>query len=204
MPFTPTTNIAPFFGFTNFTPALPEFYWDVYSAEERLKKLCLEFQKMVCYANSLADNINIDHTLITELQDAFTQFMESGFDDYYKAQVIAWLNSHMNQIIKSIIGHVFFGLTDDGYFCAYIPEGWEDIIFDTGAVFGRSDYGRLILKMNVDSSNAIDNTYSYSLNTSNTQIETLIRDLENTTRRGDASYDTLFTNMSEVVSNGNF
>ena len=204
MSFTPPSMIAPFWGWTDFTPALPDFYWDVYSAEERIKKLCLELHKLCDYANMLGENINIDHELIQELQDAFTQFMESGFDDYYKAQLTAWLDSHMQEIIKSIIGHVFFGLTNDGYFCAYIPDGWQDIIFDTGMVFNRSDYGRLILKMNVDSPNAIDNTYSYTLNAQPNSIEQLIRDLEVTTRRGDASYETLFTNMNEVVSNGNF
>ena len=204
MPFTPTAPIAPFFGWTQFTPALPEFYWDVYSAEERIKKICMELHKLCEYANMLGENINIDHQLIDELQRAFTDFMNHGFDDYYKAQVIRWLDSHMQEIIKSIIGHVYFGLTSDGYFCAYIPDGWEDIIFDTGSVYGRSDYGRLILKLNVDAPNAIDNTYSYSLNSTPTAFESLIRDLETTTRRGDASYNALFTNMDVEVPNGNF
>ena len=196
--------VAPFWGWTDFTPALPDFYWNVYSAEERIKNLCLELHKLCDYANMLGDNINIDHQLIDELQAAFEQFMASGFDDYYKEQLTAWLDAHMQDIIKSIVGHVFFGLTDDGYFCAYIPDGWEDIVFDTGAVFGRSDYGRLILKMNVDSPNAIDNTYSYSLNAKPSTLESLVRDIEATTRRGDASYYTLFTNMNAEVPNGNF
>lgn len=204
MSFTPTSPIAPFWGWTQFTPALPEFYWDVYSAEERIKNICLELHKLCDYANMLGENINIDHNLIDELQQAFTQFMEYGFDDYYKEQMIRWLDAHMQDIIRHIAGHVYFGLTSDGHFCAYIPNGWQDIIFDTGMVYGRSDYGRLILKMNVDSPNAIDNTYSYTLNTQTESIEQLIRDLEITTRRGDASYETLFTNMDEVVSNGNF
>lgn len=204
MSFINPAPIVPFWGWTQDTPALPDFYWDVYSAEERIKKICMELHKLCDYANMLGENINIDHTLIQELQDAFTQFMESGFDDYYKEQMIRWLDEHMQDIIKRIIGHVFFGLTSDGYFCAYIPDGWQDIIFDTGMVYGRSDYGRLILKMNVDSPDAIDNTYSYTLNAQPESIEQLIRDLEVTTRRGDASYETLFTNMNEVVPNGNF
>jgi len=197
--FTPTTPIAPYFGWTHFTPALPSFYSNVYSREELIKKMCMELHKLCEYANMLGDNINLDHELITELQDAFDKFMKSGFNDYYKAQVTAWINAHLKEIIRSLVGHVFFGLTDDGYFCAYIPEGWEDIIFDTGAVYGRSDYGRLILRMNVDGEGVIDNTYSYSLNARPSTLQQLVRDLESVTNRSDKSYETLFTNMDVVL-----
>lgn len=70
MAFTPIDYIASYFGWTQFTPALPDFYWNVYSAEERVKKICFELDKLCNYANMLADNINIDHTLIDELQKA--------------------------------------------------------------------------------------------------------------------------------------
>ena len=49
MGFTPAAPIAPFWGWTQFTPALPEFYWDVYSAEERIKKICMELHKLCEY-----------------------------------------------------------------------------------------------------------------------------------------------------------
>lgn len=204
MSFTPPTMIAPFWGWTEFTPALPDFYWDVYSAEERIKKMCMEFHKLCEYANMLGDNINIDHELIKELQNAFQRFIDGQYDDYYKAMILKWINENMERLIAAAIKHLYFGLTDDGYFCAYIPESWSDIVFDTGAVFGRSDYGRLILKMNVDAPNAIDNTYSYSLNAKPSTIQQIITDLERATLRGDASYETLFTNMDVEVSNGNF
>ena len=146
MPFTPTSPVAPFFGFTDFTPALPEFYWDVYSAEERIKEICLRLHKIVSYANMLADNINIDHALIDELQAAFSQFMESGFDDYYKAQVASWIEANFKQIMGGLVGHmVFFGLTEDGYFTAYIPEMWA-FVFDTDVDYGSDTYGCLEIK----------------------------------------------------------
>ncbi len=56
---------------------------------------------------------------------------------------------------------VYFGLTDDGHFCAYIPDNWEDIEFDTGTNYGEFDYGRLILRYDVDGSGVIDNTGRY-------------------------------------------
>lgn len=143
MSFTPTAPIAPFFGWTQFTPALPEFYWDVYSAEERIKKICFELHKLCEYANMLGENINIDHELIDELQKAFTQFMESGFDDYYKEQVAKWINDNFKVIMDGLVGHMlFFGLTDDGYFTAYIPPKWA-IKFDTDIDYQSDNYGCL-------------------------------------------------------------
>lgn len=143
MAFTPTSPIAPFFGFTDFTTALPEFYWDVYTAEERIKEICFKLQKLVCYSNMLADNINIDHTLIDELQEAFEQFMASGFDDYYKDQVHDWISENFQVIMDGLLGHMlFFGLTDDGYFTAYIPQKWA-FVLGTDVDYESPNYGCL-------------------------------------------------------------
>lgn len=146
MSFTPPSMIAPFWGWTQFTPALPDFYWDVYSAEERIKKICMELHKLCDYANMLGENINIDRALIQELQDAFTQFMESGFDDYYKDQVVRWIDENFQMIMNGLLGHMlFFGLTQDGYFTVYIPEMWA-IVFDTDFDYESENYGCLEIK----------------------------------------------------------
>lgn len=55
-----------------------------------------------------------------------------------------------DEIISKTMKMVFFGLTDDGYFCAYIPDTWDDIQFDTGMIYGEPEYGRLILEMNTN------------------------------------------------------
>ena len=51
--------IIPYAKFTQFTPALPEFYWDVYSAEQRIKHICYELCKMHAYADYLAEQIDV-------------------------------------------------------------------------------------------------------------------------------------------------
>lgn len=145
MAFTPTSLVAPFWGWTAFTPALPDFYWNVYSAEERIKKICLELHKLCEYANMLGENINIDHELITELQEAFDKFMESGFDDYYREQIQQWINDHFIDVMKAILNHgIFFGITDDGYFCA--NSVWQlTTIFDTIMDYSSDNYGHITL-----------------------------------------------------------
>lgn len=57
---------------------------------------------------------------------------------------------NINQIISEFIATaVFFGLTDDGYFVAYIPETWEDVSFGTTGldvtVSIQPEYGHLVL-----------------------------------------------------------
>ena len=161
MPWTPYNAILPYSGFTQFTPTLPNFYWDVYSDEQRFKHLCKELHKLVCYADMLGQNINIDHKIIDELEKEFDKFKESGFDDYYKTQLEQWIEDNLPQLFTFFVKQVYFGLTDDGYFCAYIPESWSDIEFDTGMQYGKFDYGRLILRFNADGSGVIDNTGRY-------------------------------------------
>ena len=141
--------------FTDYTPVLPKLYWDVYSQEERIHAICEALDKLVAYANKMAAALNITDAELEQLSNMFEQFKESGFIDYYAQQLEAWINENMPGIIKNAIKFVMFGLTSDGYFCAYIPDAWSDIQFDTGAVYGSTTYGRLILHFDVDGSGVI-------------------------------------------------
>ena len=145
-------------GLTTFTPTIPKFYWDVDSQEQGIKNLCICLEKTIAFLNQVADQVNIDTAAIKELQDQFKKFMESGFDDYYRDQIEKWFNDNAFNIYKLIAKQVFFGLTDDGYFCAYVPDSWKEITFDTGMNYGTYTYGRLILRYDTDGSGVIDNT----------------------------------------------
>jgi len=133
-------------GFTSFTPTIPKLYWDVYSQEERIKRICMELHKLCEYASALNININLNHDMIEALRVEFEKFKDTGFLDYYEKQIQAWIDANMERIISEAIKMVFFGLTEDGYFCAYIPKSWAGIIFDTGAVYENDNYGCLILE----------------------------------------------------------
>ena len=207
MAFIPPTGVVPFPFWNEYTPTLPDIYWDVDSHEERIKKLCLMLHKLVEYADYLGENINLDHTTIEQLQEQFQKFIDGEFTEYYEQKIYEWIQANFAELISAGVKQVYFGLTDDGYFCAYVPDSWSEISFDTGAVYGRSDYGRLILKFEPDPAarGVIDNTYTnYTLNARQQTIQQLIADLEITTRRGDATYSAMFTNLDVEVSNGNF
>lgn len=131
---------------TQYTPVVPKLYWDVYSAEQRMKWLCVEWDRIEHYLLDICKQTNRNIEDITELQKQFEEFKEHGFDDYYREQIERWILEHFADILTDgIKAVVFFGLTLDGYFVAYRPESWNEIIFDTGAVYGTDEYGRLLL-----------------------------------------------------------
>lgn len=200
MPYIRNTRFPLFAGFTASSPVVPQLYWDVYSSEQRWKEICCWLKKLTEYADSINVNVGVNADDIDKLEEEIQNIKDGGLLDYYEQQVYQWIQDNMQPIISAAIKFVYFGLTDDGYFCAYIPDNWEEITFDTGAVYGRSDYGRLCLKMQTDSPNSINNTYGYSLAQS-TPLKKLIADLEVNAKRTDSTFDTLFTNLdSEVVA----
>ena len=191
--------LQPFIWAPTANHTLPSFYWNVYSNEQRIKYLCMLCDDLCNYQNSVQKSVNSLGDRQTELEQIFTKFKESGFNDYYREMLEKWLDENMERIISRAVKFVYFGLTNDGYFCAYIPDSWDEITFDTGAVYGRSDYGRLILKMQTDSPNSINNTYSYSLSQS-ASLKQLIADLEVNSKRTDSTFDTLFTNLDQTIT----
>lgn len=129
-----------------YTMVIPKFYWDAESPEQRVKALCMLYDKLMAYVDALKDAVNVDSGAIKELQDAFQKFMESGFDDYYAEQVARWIAENLQKIIDAMtVSTVYFGLTDDGYFTAYYPFSWKTVQFDTIADYSSDYYGCLVL-----------------------------------------------------------
>lgn len=59
-----------------------------------------------------------------------------------------WMRENALDLVGDLVHMVFFGLTDDGYFVAFIPESWEDITFGTTGLDDFPDgipYGHLTL-----------------------------------------------------------
>lgn len=143
-------GIPSYWGWTAYTPVIPKLYWDVYSQEERIKRLCKEYDKLTHYSSMLADSINENSSDIEDLNNDFNDFKDGELLDWYQAQLSAWIQDNMPSIIDESIKMVFFGLTEEGYFTAFIPDSWNEIQFDTGYNYSdQNTYGRLILNMYV-------------------------------------------------------
>ena len=96
--------------------------------------------KVVEYINKLIDT---DKEIFQDIDGlrADLKVVQDWIDNYD--------TSYMEEIIAQYIKMVFFGLTDDGHFVAYIPDSWNDIQFSTSQYDDFTslapDYGHLIL-----------------------------------------------------------
>ena len=66
------------------------------------------------------------------------------------AGIKEWIVRNFYDIVGEMAKMVFFGLTDSGYFVAYIPESWDDIDFKTTGwditLAIQPEYGHLVLE----------------------------------------------------------
>lgn len=83
-----------------------------------------------------------------DLKKIYDNMLDGNLPEEMKAALYTWMNENAADIITNLIKMVFFGLTDTGYFVAYIPDSWDDIIFNTTGYdldLAGYDYGHLIL-----------------------------------------------------------
>lgn len=66
-------TIPPYWGWSAYTPVIPKLYWNVYSQEERIKRLCLEYDKLTHYASMLAEEVN---NLSADVEQKLAEFTE--------------------------------------------------------------------------------------------------------------------------------
>ena len=154
--------IPPFWGFSAFTPTIPKLYWNVKSQEQRILNLFDLLNKLVCYCDKMGLQIDVNAQDIQEIRDYVNEFLTSGFDDALAGKIAKWIDDHLQFIFTHTIRQVYFGLTQDGHFVAYVPDSWSDIVFDTGAVYGLDTYGRLILRWDADSPYSVEQKPEYN------------------------------------------
>ena len=139
---------------------LPAVYDSSLSYYELLCKVVEYLNKTMQNVNSINENGQSMQAEIEELQRLFEEFKTSGFDDYYAARMEQWIRDNAEKVVKEMlmIG-IVPTITPDGYACLNVPETWDDITFDWGMVYGRSDFGCLIMQYEVG--DGINNSYMY-------------------------------------------
>lgn len=106
-----------------------------------------------CNLDKLREALNEYGEQSGKLYDSLTarlDALQAEFDNLYEEKIREWLAENMPEImddaVTEAIKTIFFGLTDDGYFCAYVPKNWADYIeFDTNVNYASKEYGCLIL-----------------------------------------------------------
>ena len=69
----PPYPITPFAVWTWSSPVIPEFYWNVYSSEQRIKQICKEIGKIEAYLNYLVNETNKNIIEIHQRIDQLTE-----------------------------------------------------------------------------------------------------------------------------------
>lgn len=84
-----------------------------------------------------------------ELKDLYDAVMSGNFPESIQNAFKKWMQENALDLVGQLVKMVFFGITDAGYFIAYIPEYWEDLKFGTTGLddFPKcfDDYGHLTI-----------------------------------------------------------
>ena len=93
-------GLVPYSSYVASTPALPAFYWDVYSSEQRIKEMCLELDKLASYGTYLAETIDriqaVSPEEFTEYQQEMRETIASLRIEIYELSVgvMSWNVQH--------------------------------------------------------------------------------------------------------------
>lgn len=110
--------------------------------------------KNVSSYNETIDALNqwiAENTPRIEDLEAFKAALESGnLPAGVQHGLEVWMSTHAAEIIAAVIKNVWFGLSNAGYFVAYVPDSWDDITFKTTGLDIILDlmpeYGHLVLQ----------------------------------------------------------
>lgn len=132
---------------------IPLIYDNSLSYYEQLCKVAEFLNRVIAQVdkNSAQISVNIEDikNLKAEMDALLAEFESVKNGDYVELYINAiakWIDNNLQQLVGRVVKYVFFGLTDDGYFIAYIPESWDFISFDTIIQPENPLYGHLLLQ----------------------------------------------------------
>lgn len=132
---------------------LPLVYDDSLSYYEVLCKVADKLNQCINNINANSQQIAQNKQDIQSLQNALDKVnqelekIKNGeYVDLYLDSIINWIDNNLLCLFERAVRFVSFGLTADGYFCAYIPSNWDCLEFDTIIDTNDPLYGHLIMK----------------------------------------------------------
>lgn len=101
---------------------------------------------------ALEDWKNSAEGTIADLQKLLDDVAAGNFPPEISNAIKEWISKNFYDIVGMMAATVWFGLTDAGYFVAYIPESWDEITFKTTeydyTTELQPEYGHLVLQAN--------------------------------------------------------
>lgn len=80
---------------------------------------------------------------LAEAQERIDHRLNAG--DFENGKFLEWADKNLPSMVCEMVRFVWFGLTPDGHFCAYVPANWGWLTFNTGTDITEPEYGHLII-----------------------------------------------------------
>lgn len=139
---------------------LPLTYDDSLSYYEVLCKVSEKLNEVIDKTNETTELINYVNNELKRVEKELDELAKQNVEfaeeiekikrgDYvplYLDSISNWIDKNLIDVIGRSASFIVFGLSDDGYFVAYVPEGWDFISFDTDGDLDSPNYGKLILE----------------------------------------------------------
>lgn len=110
-----------------------------------LNKMLADEKKLAEIVGDNAADIEILKVQVAEIQGEIEKVKNGDYVSLYLDSIIAWIDKNIQELVGRIVTYVTFGLTNDGYFCAYIPEPWKFMAMDTIVDTNNPMYGHLVI-----------------------------------------------------------
>lgn len=110
-----------------------------------LRELLCKFKKAEEAIAALEEWKNEVNPTIEDLKALYDAMMSGELPEAIQEAIRQWLMVNAIDLMGELIKNVYFGLTNDGYFCAFIPKSWSWVTFDTITDGDDPLYGHLIL-----------------------------------------------------------
>ena len=133
-------------GFPGYTPGDPAMY-DLRWMVSQIQSLTALVQGIAKGQEAQGGNITALNSTMAELakaQKCINDRLDEG--DFENESFRDWADKNLPSMITEMIHFVWFGLTDDGHFVAYVPANWTWLNFDTGVDITEPEYGHLIIR----------------------------------------------------------
>nr|DAL84352.1 MAG TPA: hypothetical protein [Caudoviricetes sp.] len=131
---------------------LPAVFDDSLSYYELVAKVAEKLNEVIDSNNELAGYVGTNTRDIAQLKEdvellnsEFEKVRNGQYTSLYIEAMKNWLAENLINVVGQIVKFVWFGLSDDGHFAAYIPTSWRFLTFDMVADPDSPDYGRLLL-----------------------------------------------------------
>lgn len=128
----------------NVQKVLPAVYDDSLSYYELLAKIQEKLNESIANINNLNEWQQAQDEVMAALNQMVEDFIAGGYKQDFDEFAQAWLRENVEEALALGSHMVFFGLTDDGYFKATIPQKWA-MAFGTIVDYDDPNFGSLTI-----------------------------------------------------------